>query len=452
MSSFELPTLSHLGHNTSATSGTNTNPGSSTPTRLSSENKYPLPDIFPTSATMGMSSSSTSKHHAAVAAGGMMEAQEAPMESPVISREAGERDPLLLRGKIVSEGELNELRHRKSHNRSTNKQISTFYTTQNTHIENLLKPLSSHTADAAAEEEAASKSVWWAIKLSLYCNCVLAILQLYAAISSLSLSLFATCIDSVFDPFSNILLNYLHKKAVTADEKKWPMGGSRFETIGNVVYGSLMGMVNLILIVESIRTIATRGDSEEDTNKLHIPALVAVGVAFATKFGLFLFCYSIRKNSSQVQVLYEDHRNDLFVNGFGIFTSAAGAKIIWFLDPMGAMIIATGVMISWCITIYGQFKLLAGIAAPIEFQKLVIYKAMTFDPAIKQIDTCRVYHSGPEYFVEVDIVMDGEMPLWRAHDIAQDLQDQIEALPDVDRCFVHIDHETDHKPEHRKHA
>lgn len=42
------------------------------------------------------------------------------------------------------------------------------------------------------------------------------------------------------------------------------------------------------------------------------------------------------------------------------------------------------------------------------------------------------------------------MPLWRAHDLSQDLQDQIEALPDVDRCFVHVDHEVDHKPEHRK--
>ncbi len=74
------------------------------------------------------------------------------------------------------------------------------------------------------------------------------------------------------------------------------------------------------------------------------------------------------------------------------------------------------------------------------------YQAMTFNESIKAIDTCRVYHSGPEYFVEVDIVMDGAMPLWQAHDIAQDLQDQIEALPDVDRCFVHIDHEVEHKP------
>jgi divalent metal cation (Fe/Co/Zn/Cd) transporter len=71
---------------------------------------------------------------------------------------------------------------------------------------------------------------------------------------------------------------------------------------------------------------------------------------------------------------------------------------------------------------------------------------MTFSDEIQKVDTCRVYHSGPNYFVEVDIVLPPEMPLWRAHDIAQDLQDQIEALPDVDRCFIHVDHEVEHKP------
>jgi hypothetical protein len=34
----------------------------------------------------------------------------------------------------------------------------------------------------------------------------------------------------VFDPFANILLNVLHKRSLKADEKKWPMGGSRFES------------------------------------------------------------------------------------------------------------------------------------------------------------------------------------------------------------------------------
>ncbi|KAJ9111421.1 hypothetical protein QFC19_001190 [Naganishia cerealis] len=75
-----------------------------------------------------------------------------------------------------------------------------------------------------------------------------------------------------------------------------------------------------------------------------------------------------------------------------------------------------------------------------------ILQAMTFSADIKAIDSCRVCHSGPEYHVELDIVLDGELPLWKAHDIAQDLQDQLEDLPKINRCFVHVDHETEHKP------
>lgn len=59
----------------------------------------------------------------------------------------------------------------------------------------------------------------------------------YAAISSLSLSLLATGIDSIFDLGSNVLLFWLHRKAAKLDVNKWPVGGARLETIGNIVYG-----------------------------------------------------------------------------------------------------------------------------------------------------------------------------------------------------------------------
>lgn len=114
-------------------------------------------------------------------------------------------------------------------------------------------PLSTSEAADAAEESALKVKI--AVYASFYANCALAILQLYAAVSSLSLSLFATAIDSVsqsasspnwsrllysdptspqvFDPAANGVLNWLHKKGQTADPVKWPQGGSRFETIGS---------------------------------------------------------------------------------------------------------------------------------------------------------------------------------------------------------------------------
>lgn len=90
--------------------------------------------------------------------------------------------------------------------------------------------------------------------------------------------------------------------------------------------------VNVILIVESIRSLVE--GSTDDTNKLHIPSLVAVGVALATKFSLFCFCWTIKSSSSQVQILWEDHRNDLPVNAFGILTNAGGAKLRWWIGEL----------------------------------------------------------------------------------------------------------------------
>lgn len=51
-----------------------------------------------------------------------------------------------------------------------------------------------------------------------------------------------------------------------------------------------------------------------------------------------------------------------------------------------------------------------------------------------------------DYFVEIDIVMDANTPLWKAHDVSQQLQDKIEVLPNVERAFVHVDYETTHAP------
>ncbi|KAJ5087266.1 hypothetical protein N7456_010882 [Penicillium angulare] len=60
-------------------------------------------------------------------------------------------------------------------------------------------------------------------------------------------------------------------------------------------------------------------------------------------------------------MLWEDNRNDCFEYGFAIITSAACAKLKWWVDPAGAMLIGS---------------------------------------------TVRAYHWGEELFVEVDIVME----------------------------------------------
>jgi hypothetical protein len=193
--------------------------------------------------------------------------------------------------------------------------------------------------------------------------------QVYAAASSQSFSLLATGIDSVFDLGSNVLLFWLHRKAQKMDINRWPVGGARLETIGNIVYGTSaalvsnrllnchrrffvrmelsisvcivtnyhnlcrMGSVNLVVIVESARSLITT--ENEDLKQFHIISIIGVAAATGNhppkpfiwppldilnagvKFILFIYCYALRSKSSQVEVLWEDHRNDLWINTFG---------------------------------------------------------------------------------------------------------------------------------------
>jgi hypothetical protein len=45
---------------------------------------------------------------------------------------------------------------------------------------------------------------------------------------------------------------------------------------------------------------------------------------------------------------------------------------------MGAMIIAVGVITSWSITGYQELSTLIGKNADLDFQRFIVYKAMTF--------------------------------------------------------------------------
>jgi hypothetical protein len=78
--------------------------------------------------------------------------------------------------------------------------IKTFYEAQNERVERLLRPVDEHVRIAKEEQGANALQYKIAVNGSFAANIVLAILQLYGAASSQSLSLFTTMADAIFDP------------------------------------------------------------------------------------------------------------------------------------------------------------------------------------------------------------------------------------------------------------
>ncbi|KAK2863654.1 hypothetical protein FQN49_004120 [Arthroderma sp. PD_2] len=369
-----------------------------------------------------------------------------------------ENDPFQLSTKLKSNAEIDQIQANTSRRRKcisneqkgrTNaekRRLQSFYRSQNEKIERLLKPVDEHVRHAKELNEQNQLKYKIAVYGSFAANVILSVLQVYAAVSSGSLSLFTTMADAIFDPMSNLTLLLCHKAVKRVDARKFPAGKARIETAGNIFFCFLMTAVSFILIAFSIKDLVEGSTSE--TSTFYLTAVIAVCIAFATKFALFLYCWALRNQYSQVRILWEDHRNDLFINGLGILTSVGGSKLRWWIDPVGALVLSLLISGLWTKTAYSEFQLLIGVTADTEMQQLITYISMTHSPLITAIDTVRAYTSGPRLLVEVDIVMDKNDSLEATHDVAEELQTKLESLPDVERAYVHVDYETTHKPEH----
>ncbi|KAJ5624884.1 hypothetical protein N7510_001193 [Penicillium lagena] len=383
-----------------------------------------------------------------------------------------ENDPFQLASKIKSEEEIRQIQANISRKRDstqtssngqnvvdlvkapglrgkqalTTRKLQGFYERQNENIQRMLKPVEEHVR--AARELNSDNRLKYRIAVygSFAANIILSVVQVYGAVSSGSLSLFTTMADAIFDPMSNLTLLLCNKAVNRVDPRKFPAGKARIETAGNICFCFLMTAVSFILIAFSVRELSA--GSEEETNSFHLPSVIAVALAFTTKLVLFLYCWTLRNRVSQIRILWEDHRNDLLINGFGILTSVGGSKLHWWIDPMGAIMLSVLISCLWLHSAYGEFQLLIGVTADTKMQQLITYISMTHSPLITAIDTVRSYTSGPRLLVEVDIVMDPTESLRATHDVAEELQIKLESLPDVERAYVHVDYETTHKPEH----
>ncbi|KAF2266097.1 hypothetical protein CC78DRAFT_567175 [Lojkania enalia] len=346
-------------------------------------------------------------------------------------------DPLDLgrhRRENVSQKQM-KLDHPKANKRHMKK----FYTRQNALIDQFLQSGDEERLAAIDTLENGPK-VKFAVNASFIVNFCLFIIQLYAAISTGSLSLFATAADAFMDLVSSIVMLITSRMASRPSIYKYPVGRTRIETIGIIMFCCLMTTVAIQLIIESARTL---GGGPQDAEELHIIPLIFVGIAIFCKGSLCIFCFFYRRYPA-VHVFFVDHRNDIAVNIFGLVMSIIGTRIVWYVDPIGAILIGLLILVSWAANAYEHIWLLVGKSAPREYISKLIYLVVTHDSRIRKVDTCRAYHAGQNYYVEVDIVMDEEAPLKITHDVSQSLQRKLEGLADVERAYVHVDYENEH--------
>ena len=284
----------------------------------------------------------------------------------------------------------------------------------------------------------------FALRISFYANACLLIIKIFAAYSSGSLSIITSALDSFLDLVSGVILWATDQSMRKQDKYLYPAGKSRMQPLGIIVFSCIMGTLGFQVLIEGVRQLV----GPDHTHHLEdLYGLIGIMVSvILVKFCLWLYCR--RSNSAVVQTYAQDHRNDVATNSVGLASAMLGDRLVYWIDPLGAILLAMYIIYNWADTAIGQIKAMVGVSAPPEFLTQLTYLAWNHHPEIVCIDTVRAYTFGPKFFVEVDVVLPEEMKLRSAHDIGESLQDRIEEMEDVERAFVHIDFETSHFPEH----
>ncbi|EFC37966.1 predicted protein [Naegleria gruberi] len=328
--------------------------------------------------------------------------------------------------------------------------------------------------EAAFEQEehitpAMKRLEYWCIHLSFWTNVCLFVLKCSASILSVSLSVITSTIDSALDLLSGLIIyiTSLYRRRKN-DIYQYPIGRNRLEPIGFVIFATCMCTASLQIIKEGLSQIVTglitgdvyiNANSSDDSNAevdwmfgIMIPKYVAtifywygIGVLLATiliKLALHLICRRVKHSPSVIAYAF-DHRNDVLSNSL-LLVSLFLSKYLWWLDSIGAVILSIYIIKSWIDESLEHVTKLVGLTADKEYIQKLTFMALNHSPLITQVDSVMAYYSGANMIVEIDVVLPKETPLLESHDVGETLQKKIESLPDVERCYVHLDYEFSH--------
>ncbi|URE13525.1 Cation efflux family [Musa troglodytarum] len=302
-----------------------------------------------------------------------------------------------------------------------------------------------NVVDEALDLEEQRKSEF-AMKISNYANIVLLALKIYATIRTGSIAIAASTLDSLLDLMAGGILWFTHLSMRNINIYKYPIGKLRVQPVGIIIFAAVMATLGFQVFVQALERLIENKPADKMTSAQLVWLYSIMLTATFVKLALWLYCRT--SGNKIVRAYAKDHYFDVVTNILGLAAAILGDKFYWWIDPAGAIILAIYTITNWSGTVWENAVSLVGQSAPPEMLQKLTYLVIRHHPRIKRVDTVRAYTFGVLYFVEVDIELPEDLPLKEAHAIGESLQIKIEELPEVERAFVHLDFECDHKPEH----
>ena len=274
-------------------------------------------------------------------------------------------------------------------------------------------------------------------RLTILWNTVLSAVKLLAGILAHSGAMVSDAVHSLSDVFSTIIVMIGVRAAGKASDKEHPYGHERMECVAAIVLAVVLLLTGLMIGYQGIEHI-----SSAQSGELQAPGLLALAAAvlsIAVKEAMYH--YTIRAaRAIESDALRADawhHRSDA-LSSIGALIGIAGARLgLPVLDPIASLVICLFIGKAAYDIFRDAIRKMVDQSCD-DATEAAIRNCALGHAGILSVDQLMTRQFGSRIYVEMEISVDGGLPLQEAHAIAEQVHDDIEKeFPKVKHIMIH---------------
>ena len=290
------------------------------------------------------------------------------------------------------------------------------------------------TRDYRPEPERA-KAYRTALIITLVGNILLAVSKGLVSYFSGSIALYADTANSVSDVIYSLAMVFGLWLAMQPPDISHPQGHSRFEPL----IGLIVAVTMAIAGYEALRSSIARFLSGGSVIQIDLPTIVLLASAAAKGVMFFLITrLAVKAQSPTLRATAKDNLSDVLTSAAAFIGILLSNYIHPLADPIAGVLVAIWIFKSAYEAGKENLSFLTGAGADEELRHRIIETALTVD-GVEKVHHMMSDYVGPKLIVDMHINLPGDKSLDEVHAINDRVIEALEALPEIDRAYVHVE-------------
>jgi len=274
-----------------------------------------------------------------------------------------------------------------------------------------------------------------ALSITLIGNILLAVGKGVISYLSGSIALYADTANSISDVIYSLALVIGLKVSLKPPDLTHPQGHARFEPLVSLVVALMMGMAGYEALRSSIERFLAGGA----VISMDLPSIALI-VSATIKIGMFFIIKKLsqKTDSPSLRVAAKDNLTDVLTS-MAAFLGILGSNLLHpLLDPLAGFLVSLWIFKAAFEAGKENLGFLTGAGADEALRQKIIDIANGIE-GVQRVHHMMSDYVGPKLIIDMHINLPGEASLDEVHAIEDRVIAALEALPEVDRAYVHVE-------------